>query len=163
MSWCRWVWADLADPVKSLMVAHLLFLFNLPSLSAGRSVQHSLVSCSIPRRPRMERDRRFISQLFYFLLPQSHLLTSNLFLQDIVNAQEKLDKRIYFGFSLLFIFIFYFIFETWSFYPMVSMWRGSKPKQPCMAYLLFSHFSISAPCNVWWIVSQCSSVLLSFN
>lgn len=41
MSWCRWVWADLADPVKSLMVAHLLFLFNLPSLSAGRSVQHS--------------------------------------------------------------------------------------------------------------------------
>lgn len=107
MSWCRWVWADLADPVKSLMVAHLLFLFNLPSLSAGRSVQHS-----------GGQEWRETSVLFpNYFISYYHKATCWLqfffLLQDIVNAQEKLDKCIYFGFSLLFIFIFYLICETW--------------------------------------------------
>lgn len=41
-------------------------------------------------------------------------------------------------------FHLYILFNFWN---MVSMWCGSKLKQPCTSYLLFSPFSISAPHN----------------
>lgn len=101
----------------------------LPFLSADRSVQHSPISFSVPRRPIMERDQRFISQLVFFRLPQSHLLTSDFCKLLYINVYMLAFHS---HSSLYFIYQLFFKHEA---FPQ-SFPCDVGPNQNCHVYLI---------------------------